>query len=125
MTVVVPVLSPTAMLTVHGIPNCNTIRRARAWLDAHGIAYAFHDYRKVGVPAALDDWVAALGWEVLLNRQGQTFRKLPQDDRADLDAARAVALMRAYPAAIRRPVLTGDGVLLAGFKPDLWGKTLT
>ena len=106
------------MTTLYGIPNCDTVKKARAWLDAHGVAHAFHDYRKSGVPAdLLRAWVTQLSWEALLNRSGTTFRKLPDADRADLDTERAVALMLAHPAAIRRPVLVAAETLLVGFAP--------
>ncbi|MEP9401603.1 ArsC family reductase [Sphingomonas sp. VNH70] len=105
--------------TLYGIPNCDTMKKARAWLDAAGIAYRFHDYRKDGLdPALLAGWVDALGWEGLLNRSGTTFRKLPEAERADLDRDRAVALMLAQPAMIRRPVLVDDRGIEVGFKPD-------
>ena len=113
------------MLTVYGIPNCDTVKKARGWLETHGHAYAFHDYKKVGVPDTIDDWVGAVGWEAVLNRAGQTFRKLPDADKVDLDAARAVALMRAHPSAIKRPIAVGDGLVLVGFKPDQWAAALT
>ena len=107
------------MTTLYGIPNCDTVRKARAWLDARGIDYAFHDYKKAGVDAAaLEAWVDRLGWEVLLNRAGTTFRKLPDADRADLDRDKAVALMRAHPSTIKRPVLADGERLEVGFKPD-------
>ena len=113
------------MITLYGIPNCDTVKKARAWLDAHGRAYAFHDYKKAGVPeAALRGWVERLGWEALLNRSGQTFRKLPEADRADLDAEKAVRLMLAHPSAIRRPVLAEGDTLLAGFAPDQYAAAL-
>lgn len=105
-------------VTMYGIKNCDTIKKARTWLDEHAIAYAFHDYKAVGIdPATLHEWVAALGWEVLLNRAGTTFRKLPDADRVDLDAGKAIALMLAQPSMIKRPVLDVDGALLVGFKP--------
>ena len=111
--------------TLHGIPNCDTVKKARSWLDARGVAYRFHDYRKAGVPeAALRGWVARLGWERLLNRSGTTFRKLSEAERADLDAERAVALMLAHPSAIRRPVLVRGETLLVGFDPDAWTAAL-
>ena len=114
------------MTTLYGIPNCDTVRKARTWLAATGIAHDFHDYRKQGVdPAALRRWVDALGWEALLNRAGTTFRALPDGDKAGLDAAKAIALMLAHPAAIKRPVLEADGVLLAGFAPDTYLSSLT
>jgi arsenate reductase len=104
--------------TLYGIPNCDTIKKARVWLDAHGIAYAFHDWRKDGVDVALiTRWIDELGWEALLNRSGTTFRKLPDADRADLDGSHALAIMIAHPAVIRRPVLERCGTLLVGFAP--------
>ncbi|MDB5679979.1 ArsC family reductase [Sphingomonas bacterium] len=109
------------MLTLYGIPNCDTVKKARLWLDAHGTAYAFHDYKKAGVDEdSLRRWIAALGWEAVLNRAGTTFRKLPDADRTDLDADKAVALMLAQPSTIKRPIVEGDGILLAGFKPEVW-----
>lgn len=108
-------------LTMYGIPNCDTIRKARTWLDAHGVAYKFHDYRKAGIDRALlETWVAALGWEALLNRSGTTFRKLPDAARADLDAARAIDLMLEQPSMIRRPVLVDGSGIEVGFKPDAY-----
>ena len=106
-------------IVLFGIRNCDTVKKARAWFDAAGVAYEFHDYKVAGVPEAkLRRWVERLGWEALLNRAGTTFRKLPEGDRADLDAPRAVALMLAHPSAIRRPVLTADETLLVGFAPE-------
>jgi arsenate reductase (glutaredoxin) len=108
--------------TLYGIPNCDTVKRARAWLDGRGQAYVFHDYKKAGVDEAqLRRWADQLGWEVLLNRAGTTFRKLPDADRAGLDRDNALALMLAQPSMIKRPVVEGGGVLLVGFKPDAWG----
>jgi arsenate reductase len=107
----------TALLL--GIPNCDTMKKARAWLDAAGVAYRFHDYRKAGVDEALlRDWVARLGWQAVLNRAGTTFRKLPEAERADLTPDRAVALMLAQPAMIKRPMLVHGEVLEAGFRPE-------
>lgn len=109
------------MVTLHGIPNCDTMKKARGWLDAHGVGYAFHDYRKDGIDAAtLRRWSAAAGWEALLNRAGTTFRKLPEDERADLDEDKAIGLMLAQPAMIKRPVLVADDTLLIGFKPEAY-----
>lgn len=109
------------MTTLYGIPNCDTVRKARTWLAEHGIAYAFHDYRKAGVPeAALRTWVERLGWEAVLNRAGTTFRALPAEDKVALDAERAIAIMLAHPSAIKRPMLESEDVLLAGFKPDTY-----
>lgn len=109
------------MTTLYGIPNCDTVKKARQWLDAAGQSYRFHDFRKDGLdPVLLDGWIAALGWEALLNRNGTTFRALPEADKADLDARRAAALMLAAPAMIKRPVLDHAGTISAGFKPDAW-----
>lgn len=109
------------MLTLYGIPNCDTVKKARAWFDARGTAYAFHDYKKAGVAEAdLRRWIDALGWETVLNRAGTTFRKLPDADKADMGADKAVALMLAQPSMIKRPIVEGDGALLAGFKPEAW-----
>ena len=109
------------MTKLYGIPNCDTVKKARAWLTAHEIDYAFYDYKKAGVDAAaLRGWVDRLGWEVLLNRAGTTFRALPDADKADLDADKAIAIMLANPSTIKRPVLESGEVLLAGFKPDTY-----
>ena len=106
-------------VTIYGIKNCDTMKKARAWLEARGVAYEFHDYKTSGIePAVLTGWVAALGWEALLNRSGTTFRKLPEADKAGIDAARAVRLMLDQPSMIRRPVLARAGGLLVGFKPE-------
>ena len=112
--------------TLYGIKACDTMKKARDWLDGHDVAYDFHDYKAVGVePAQLRRWVEALGWEVLLNRAGTTFRKLPDADKAPLDAEKAIALMLAQPSMIKRPVLDLDGRLLVGFKPDAYAAALT
>ena len=106
---------------VYGIRNCDTVKKARAWLDARGVAYGFHDYKVGGVdPDRLAAWVDRLGWEPLLNRAGTTFRKLPDADKAGLNRERAAALMLAHPSSIRRPVLERGDVLLVGFDPDRW-----
>jgi arsenate reductase len=104
-------------ITLHGIRNCDTIKKARAWLDARGVAYDFHDYKVAGIDAAtLAAWSQSVGWERLLNRAGTTFRALPDADKADLDEAKAIALMVANPSTIKRPVLTGAGAVpLVGF----------
>ena len=108
-------------VTLYGIPNCDTVKKARDWLDARGVAYVFHDYKKLGAdPAKLAQWMAEAGWDVVLNRAGTTFRKLPETDRANLDAAKSVALMTANPSCIKRPVVEHPGGLLVGFKPDIW-----
>lgn len=103
-------------MILYGIRNCDTVKKARAWLDARGIAHDFHDYRKSGIDAArLRDWADRIGWEKLLNRSGTTFRKLPDADKAGLDADKAIALMLARPSMIRRPVIEAGDTLLAGF----------
>jgi len=112
-------------ITLHGIPNCDTVKKARIWLDQHGIAYVFHDYKKSGAdPAKLQAWIAAAGLEKVLNRAGTTFRKLPEADKADLDAAGAVRLMAEHPSTIKRPIVEHPGGLLVGFKADEWGDAL-
>ena len=112
-------------VTLYGIPNCDTVKKARDWLSARGIPYAFHDYKKAGAdPARLAAWVAAAGWEKVLNRAGTTFRKLPEADKQDLDAVKAVALMAANPSCIKRPVVEYPAGLLIGFKPDEWTAAL-
>ena len=108
-------------VTIYGIPNCDTMKKARAWLDGHGVAYAFHDYRASGLePERLNAWVDKLGWEVLLNKASTSFRALPDEDRRNLDAKRAKALMLANPTMIKRPVLDLGDRLLVGFKPDVY-----
>jgi len=108
-------------VTMFGIKNCDTIKKARDWLTEHGIAYDFHDYKAVGIERdRLVSWVDKLGWDVLLNRAGTTFRKLPEVDRQGIDAAKAITLMLAQPSMIKRPVLDAEGELLVGFKPDLY-----
>ena len=108
-------------LTLYGIPNCDTVKKARVWLDQNGVAYAFHDYKKQGIDQArLEAWVDELGWETVLNRSGTTFRALPDAAKADLDAAKAVRLMLAQPSMIKRPVLDLGDRTLVGFKPDVY-----
>ncbi len=112
-------------MILYGIPNCDTVKKARTWLDQNARAYAFHDYKKAGVPEAeLSGWVERLGWETVLNRSGQTFRKLPDADKADLDAEKAVALMLAHPSAIKRPILVDGDTLIAGFSADRYAEAL-
>ena len=108
-------------VTLYGIPNCDTVKKARDWLDARGVTYAFHDYKKLGAdPVKLAAWVAAAGWETVLNRAGTTFRKLPDAEKQGLNAAKAVAVMAANPSCIKRPVVEHQGGLLVGFKPGEW-----
>lgn len=113
-------------VTLYGIPNCDTVKKARAWLGAEGIEYVFHDYRKAGADAdRLGAWADVVGWECLLNRAGTTFRKLPEAEKERLDQASAIALMVRYPSAIRRPVVEYSGGLLVGFKPEEWAALRT
>ena len=108
-------------LTLYGIPNCDTVKKARVWLDQHGVEYVFHDYKKAGVdPVQLGQWIDDHGWETVLNRAGTTFRKLPEADRADIDRDKAVALMTAQPSMIKRPVLDLGDRRLVGFKPEAY-----
>ena len=105
------------MITLYGIKNCDTMKKARTWLDAHGVAYRFHDYRAEGIDREhLAEWCRKLGWEILLNRAGTTFKKLPDTDKTDLNERKAIALMLAQPSMIKRPVLEAGGKLLVGFK---------
>lgn len=109
------------MITLYGIPNCDTVKKARVWLDQHGVAYEFHDYKKAGIDAErLGRWVDEHGWETVLNRAGTTFKKLPETDKANLDRDRAIALMIAQPSMIKRPVLEAGDKVYVGFKPETW-----
>ena len=109
------------MTTIYGIKNCDTMKKARAWLDTHKIDYAFHDYKTAGIDKpTLEEWAKALGWETLLNRAGTTFRKLPDKDKEGLSEKKAIALMLVQPSMIKRPVLERGGKLIAGFKPELY-----
>jgi arsenate reductase len=110
-------------VTIYGIKNCDTMKKARAWLDGHGVAYGFHDYKAEGIDKdRLKQWSATLGWETLLNRAGTTFRKLPDGDKEGLNERKALALMLAQPSMIKRPVLDLGGKLLVGFKPEIYDK---
>ena len=112
-------------IELYGIPNCDTVKKARAWLDDRGLAYAFHDYKKEGAdPARLAAWADKVGWALLLNTRGTTFRKLPDEERAGIDEAKALALMEAHPSLIKRPVVEHPGGLLVGFDPDRWSEAL-
>ena len=112
------------MATIYGIKNCDTMKKARAWLDKQGVAYDFHDYKTAGVERdRLERWCKKAGWEIVLNRAGTTFRKLPDKSKAALDEKKAVTLMLDQPSMIKRPVLDlGGGKLLIGFKPDLYAE---
>jgi len=108
-------------ITIYGIKNCDTMKKARAWLDGHGVAYGFHDYKAAGIErGCLEGWAAKVGWENLLNRTGTTFRKLPDKDKEGLTERKAIALMIAQPSMIKRPVLDVGGKLLVGFKPEYY-----
>ena len=111
--------------TLYGIPNCDTVKKARVWLDQHGVACAFHDYKKAGIDRArLEGWVTEHGWQTVLNRAGTTFRALPEGDKAGLTADRAIALMLAQPSMIKRPVLDLGDRTLVGFKPEAYAAHL-
>jgi len=114
-------------IVVYGIKNCDTMKKARAWLDKHGIAYAFHDYKSAGIARGkLDAWAKKVGWEVLLNRAGTTFKKLPDNDKEGLGDRKAIALMLKQPSMIKRPVLElPGGKLLVGFKPEDYAAVMT
>ena len=108
-------------ITLYGIPNCDTVKKARTYLDARGVSFAFHDYKKAGVTEEhLTRWASQVGWEKLLNKAGTTFKKLPDSDKADIDEAKAIALMIANPSMIKRPVVEGGKTLLVGFNPAVY-----
>ena len=109
----------TKSTTIYGIKNCDTMKKARTWLDSHGVSYEFYDYKTAGAPKEkLKAWCDELGWETLLNRAGTTFRKLPEADKAGLNERKALALMLDQPSMIKRPVLEAGGKLIVGFKPE-------
>ena len=111
--------------TVYGIPNCDTVKKARVWLEQHSLAFDFHDYKKAGIDRPrLEAWVTEHGWETVLNRAGTTFRALPDADKGNLDAGRAVDLMLAQPSMIKRPVLDLGDRTLVGFKPERYAAVL-
>jgi len=108
-------------VTIYGIKNCDTMKKARAWLDARGVEYVFHDYKSESVSKSkLEAWAKEVGWEILLNRAGTTFRALPDGDKDGITEKKAIALMTAQPAMIKRPVLELGGRILVGFKPDAY-----
>ena len=110
-------------ITIYGIKSCDTMKKARSWLDAHKIAYVFHDYKAAGIErGVLEGWASQVGWETLLNRQGTTFKKLPDASKAGLDKAKAIGLMLAQPSMIKRPVLDVGGKLTVGFKPEIYAE---
>jgi arsenate reductase (glutaredoxin) len=112
-------------ITIYGIKNCDTMKKARAWLDKHGVDYVFHDYKAEGIERArLEQWCKEVGWEKLLNRAGTTFRKLPESEKANVDARKALQLMLEQPSMIKRPVLElGGGKLVLGFAPENYRMT--
>ena len=106
---------------LYGIPNCDTVKKARTWLDGSGVSYTFHDYKKAGITGAkLSQWCDAAGWETVLNRAGTTFKKLPEVTKVNLDQAKAIGLMVEQPSMIKRPIVEYDGGLLVGFKETQW-----
>jgi arsenate reductase len=112
-------------IELYGITNCDTVKKARTWLDARGVGHAFHDYKKEGAdPAKLAAWSDAVGWETLLNRRGTMFRGLGEADKADIDRAKALRLMEAQPSLIKRPVLEHAGGVLVGFDAGEWDRAL-
>ena len=112
-------------VTIYGIKNCDTMKKARTWLDAHAVAYAFHDYKAAGIERAiLERWVGQVGWEVLLNRAGTTFRALPEAKKEGLTERKAITLMLEQPSMIKRPVLSVGKKLLVGFKPEVYEAAL-
>ncbi len=113
-------------LTLYGIPNCDTVKKARSYLDGRGLDYQFHDYKKAGVTHAhLERWIKVVGWEKLLNKAGTTFKKLPDADKADIDEAKALTLMLANPSMIKRPVVEDGKTLLVGFNPAMYDAELS
>jgi arsenate reductase (glutaredoxin) len=110
-------------ITIYGIKNCDTMKKARAWLDGHGVTYDFHDYKSQGIAKEkLKAWSDEVGWETLLNRAGTTFKKLPDDEKEGLNEKKALALMVAQPSMIKRPVLDLGGKRVVGFKPEVYAK---
>jgi len=110
-------------ITLYGIKNCDTMKKARDWLDERGVQYAFHDYKLAGIDRPhLDRWCKQVGWEILLNRTGTTFRKLADADKAGLNEGKAIALMLAQPSMIKRPVLAIGSDIVVGFKPDQYAQ---
>jgi len=110
-------------ITIYGIKNCDTMKKARAWLDGHGVAFDFHDYKTAGIARdMLKQWSDEVGWETLLNRAGTTFKKLPDADKDGLNERKALALMEAQPSMIKRPVLDLGGKLLVGFKEVVYAR---
>lgn len=117
-------MAKSKQITIYGIKACDTMKKARTWLDEKGVAYAFHDYKVEGIDkATLERWAKEVGWEILLNRAGTTFRKLPDAQRENVTEKKAIALMIEQPSMIKRPVLDVGGKLVVGFKPDAYAAT--
>jgi len=112
-------------ITIYGIKNCDTMKKARTWLDQHKVAYDFHDYKTAGIDKpVLEGWAKKVGWEVLLNKSGTTFKKLPDAKKEKLDDKKAIALMLDQPSMIKRPVLEAKRKLIVGFKPETYDQAL-
>lgn len=110
-------------ITIYGIKSCDTMKKARTWLEDHGVDYTFHDYKADGIDKdSFERWTKEVGWDVLLNRAGTTFRKLPERERENVTEKKAIALMLEQPSMIKRPVLEGAGKLIVGFKPEIYAK---
>ena len=110
-------------ITIYGIKNCDTMKKARIWLESHKVVYSFHDYKASGIDKpTLEGWAKKVGWEILLNRAGTTFRQLPDADKEGLKEKKAIALMLAQPSMIKRPVLEAKGKLTVGFKPEVYAQ---
>ena len=119
-------MAKSKQITIYGIKSCDTMKKARAWLDERGVAYAFHDYKAEGIDkASLERWAKAVGWEILLNRAGTTFRKLPERERENVTEKKAITLMLEQPSMIKRPVLDVGGKLTVGFKPEVYAKVFS
>jgi arsenate reductase len=115
----------TKTITIYGIKNCDTMKKARAWLDKHDVPYGFHDYKSEGIDRGrLERWAGLVGWESLLNRAGTTFRKLPEKDKTSISEKKAIALMLDQPSMIKRPVLELKGKVIVGFKPEIYQQAL-
>jgi len=113
----------TKEVKIYGIRNCDTMKKARAWLDGHGVTYSFHDYKTEGIDRSrIEGWIKKVGWQVLLNRAGTTFRKLPEKDRDGVTEKKAVSLMLTQPSIIKRPVLDIGGKLIVGFQPEVYAE---
>lgn len=116
-------MAKSKQITIYGIKSCDTMKKARVWLDEHGVGYTFHDYKAEGIDkATLERWAKEVSWEMLLNRAGTTFRKLPEREREGVTEKKAIALMLEQPSMIKRPVLDVGGKLIVGFKPETYAK---